>query len=76
MKLDLSSTFQQKQYRCHEDSPVAIQNELREGASRTREDRRLEKVATLSAWVSSLVVERKQNGKLQLCINVKFLNRA
>ena len=56
--------------------PVAVQEDLRTELARLVKLGVLAKVEAPSAWVSSLVVERKRNGKIRLCVDPKFLNKA
>ena len=56
--------------------PVAVQEDLRTELVRLVKLGVLAKVEAPRAWVSSLVVERKRYGKIRLCFDPKFLNKA
>ena len=56
--------------------PVAVQEDLRTELARLVKLGVLAKVEAPSAWVSSLVAERQRSGKIRLCVDPKFLNKA
>ena len=51
---------------------MAVQNQLKDELQQLVRLGVLEKVETPSPWVSSMVVEKKRNGKMRLCIDSKF----
>ena len=56
--------------------PISIKADLKEELSRLEKLKVIEKVEGPSDWVSSLVVARKQSGKLRVCIDPQHLNKS
>ena len=56
--------------------PVAMKPRLKEELARLRKIGVIKPVDTPTDWVSSLVVVKKPNGKLRVCIDPKPLNKA
>ena len=56
--------------------PVAMKPKLKEELARLEKLGVVKPVDTPTDWVSSLVIVKKPNGKLRVCINPKPLNKA
>lgn len=56
--------------------PVAMKSKLKEELARLEKEGVIQQVDTPTDWVSSLVVVKKPNGKLRICIDPKPLNQA
>lgn len=56
--------------------PVAVKAQLKTELERLEKFQVIERVEKPTSWVSSLVVVKKSNGKLRLCLDPKALNEA
>ena len=56
--------------------PLALQEDVKSELDRLETIGVIAKVSRPTEWVSALVVERKKNGKLRLCLDPRPLNKA
>ena len=56
--------------------PICLKEDLRRKLDRVEESGVLQKVLEPTKWVSSMVIERKKDGSMLLCIDSKHLNKA
>ena len=57
-------------------APMALREDLKEELDRMTEQYVIAPVTKPTAWVSSMVVARKRNNKLRICLDPRELNKA